>query len=1069
MMSLLLYIVGLAILCAGIYFVRKSDEKLNAVTYLIFTVVLFMIVQAVEAGIINRIPAVPINAAVFGVLHIVEGAALWYVIIAKKYRQVYYFEIADVRALAVLAVFVVVAAVRQFGIGLDDFNFELSDSARHLMYARAVADHGQLINMYFSSLNSGLIMNMLRGSIGAFSFYRIFILFETGVLFLNGALFWGLIRRYLQDKVSIIIGVILTVAYMLGYPWNSMVFGTAYLSTSILCVTMIMFLMDIYLNNEAWSKILTAGLVVVSCYALLCSYSLFVPPVLGGIILLVLFKYVKEHSIPAKKIYAVGGILIAVCIVFGIIFLYFWLVKGALDKKLDALSWWGYIYGTLYADFLFAIPFCLVWFIKSVKAKKVNVESIMLFVLLAYTFVLFLGNCCGKISAYYYYKTYYILWIAVFMVMARAIIALRNEKTFMLSYFITWGLLFLVYISSAEKKLAQDYNLDLTDPAGGKSASDYFSLYDFNIVLGRADTISKTMKELYMEAAKISIQEDVFIPYIGEYAESEWTYFALAGLPHQDVLSGKNYGAAIETLKNYPYVLSVECEEPMINISRFLNTLPVVYENEAGKIYKVENVQTEQYRSDDINVDMMLRCGLPKLERMGWVEQDEYVNSLQVIQRIGRLGLDQDQFLYPELSMNKIEEKVSHLSDAHYDNRKEIIFTGTSSQELQQVINEYPGAMIDIHSKRVELNETLVLRNNTAIKGNGVELAGNGLEYGFIGEDISDIYINGVCLEGNINYGIYLTDCNEVSIAGCTINGMQQKAVCLIGDTRGVNIENNEISHNSAGGVYLAGNVSDCLIQDNDINNNGGTSKWMSGIVLTGVVPEDKHNVWEAFDEEHNIPRRDPIYDQTDCPHDLLITDNRISNNNSIGIYSDGAYKGYVSGNTLFQNNGGAITLEYGSMGFYLDGNYCESNGASIYPGIALDNAAYNILRNNIITDHCIGIKMVQASVRNLIMENVVQGGEDDVCHQYAIEVGNGTDEDENIDTGAGYENIICRNNIMGNHETGIFIDRDCYVNDVFDNMIMEVRTYSIETVSHMFNSIINNTSNSDERNEYQQ
>lgn len=271
MMSLLLYIVGLAILCAGIYFVRKSDEKLNAVTYLIFTVVLFMIVQAVEAGIINRLPAVPINAAVFGVLHIVEGAALWYVIIAKKYRQVYYFEIADVRALAVLAVFVVVAAVRQFGIGLDDFNFELSDSARHLMYARAVADHGQLINMYFSSLNSGLIMNMLRGSIGAFSFYRIFILFETGVLFLNGALFWGLIRRYLQDKVSIIIGVILTVAYMLGYPWNSMVFGTAYLSTSILCVTMIMFLMDIYLNNEAWSKILTAGLVVVSCYALLCS------------------------------------------------------------------------------------------------------------------------------------------------------------------------------------------------------------------------------------------------------------------------------------------------------------------------------------------------------------------------------------------------------------------------------------------------------------------------------------------------------------------------------------------------------------------------------------------------------------------------------------------------------------------------------------------------------------------------------------------------------------------------------------------------------------------------------
>ena len=57
----------------------------------------------------------------------------------------------------------------------------------------------------------------------------------------------------------------------------------------------------------------------------------------------------------------------------------------------------------------------------------------------------------------------------------------------------------------------------------------------------------------------------------------------------------------------------------------------------------------------------------------------------------------------------------------------------------------------------------------------------------------------------------------------------------------------------------------------------------------------------------------------------------------------------------------------------------------------------------------------------------------------------------------------------MGNHYTGIFIDKDCYVNDVFDNMIMEVRTFSVEAVSQMFNSIINNMSNAGERIEYTQ
>ena len=244
-MSLLLYITGLAVLCAGIYYVRKSDEKLNAVTYLVFTAVLFMIVQAVEAGIISRIPVIPINATVFGVLHIAEGAALWYVILVKKRRQAYYFEAADVCALAVLAFFVVVAAVRQFGVQLDNFNFEAdSDAARHLMYARNVSVHGQLISMYFSAVNSGLIMNAFKGIVNEILMYKIFILFEIMVLYLNGAMFWTLIRRYLNTKFSIAVGILVAAAYMLGYPWNSMVFGSSYLSTGIMCVAMIIFLLD---------------------------------------------------------------------------------------------------------------------------------------------------------------------------------------------------------------------------------------------------------------------------------------------------------------------------------------------------------------------------------------------------------------------------------------------------------------------------------------------------------------------------------------------------------------------------------------------------------------------------------------------------------------------------------------------------------------------------------------------------------------------------------------------------------------------------------------------------------
>jgi len=1067
-MSLLLYLMGLAILFTGIYFVRKSDEKLNAVTYLVFTAVLFMIVQVVEAGIISRIPGIPVNAVAFGVVHIAEGAALWYVILVKKYRQMYYFDIADVRVLAVLAVFVVVVAVRQFGVRLDNFNFEAdSDAARHYMYACSAADHGQLVGMYFSAVNSGMLMNACEGLIRGISRYRLFLLFEIFVLYLNGAMFWTLIRRYLRTGFSVLMGVVLTAAYMLGYPWNSMVYGSAYLSTGILCVAMLIFLLDMYYNDIFCAKKITLVLMLASCYSVLVSYSLFVPPVMGIIILTVILKWIKERELSWKKVCSIVVPAIVVCLTGGLFFLYLWLIRGTFDSFVGVLSWWGCSYSTLYADFLFVIPFVIFWIVKSLKTRTVNIESIVLVVFLLYTLVLFVGNHFGKISAYYYYKMYTILWIAAFMIAAVSIVNLKKD-IFVFGYMVMWGGLFAIYISSAESSLPQKYNLKLVDESAAVLASDFFTLYDHNIIYGGRDKISKAAKELYMEAAELSLRTKQFIPYIGEYKDAEWTYFALAGLPHQDVLSGKNYGAAIEELKKYPYVLSVECEEPMINISRFLSTLPVVYENEAGKIYKVENIPVD-YRSDDIHVDIMLRYGLPKLERMGWVEQDEYVNSLQVIQKIEELGLDKDEFLYPELQMEKIQGWVSYLTDGHYHNRKEVVFTGTTSQELQQAINDYPGALIDIRSKQIVLNETIILRNNTAIRGNGVRLTGTDLEYGFTGDELSDLYLNGLCIEGDINYGIYLTDCSEISISECRIHGLRQKAVCIIGDTKKIAVYGNEICGNNAGGIHIAGNVSEGLLEDNNILNNGGTSKWMSGIVLTGIVSENKYDIWDGFDAEYHFIKRNSVYAQNDCPNELIIRCNQISGNGALGIYSDGAYKGYVVGNTINQNAGGGISIDYGTLGFYMEGNYLDSNGAAVYPGITLDNAAYNIVRNNIITNHPVGINMVQASARNVIMENVVQGGGNEVCHQYGIVVGTQIGENEKKDDGSSYENVICRNSIMGNHNVGIFVDEGCYVNDVFDNVIMEVKTFSIEAVSSMFNSIINNTSNASEWNAYQQ
>jgi len=1064
-MRLLLYLTGLLVLGSGIYFVRKSEEKQNAVIYLAFTAVLVMIVQTVEAGIISRISGISVSAGVFGLLHVIEGSVLWFFILVKKYRQEYYFEPVDAATLAILAVFVAIVAVRQFGVRLDNFNFQAdSDGARHYMFARAVSDRGALTSLFFSSLNSGLLMNALRGIVGRFSFYRVFILFEVWVLFLNGAIFWAVIRRYLNDRFSIAVGIVAAVAYMLGYPWNSMVFGTSYLSTGIMCVTMIIFLMDAFYNDVFHLRREVLFLLFLSCYALLCSYSLFVPPVMGGIFLLILFKGVKEKKLSSHRAHIIIAITFVFCLFMGSLFVYMWVAKGMVLGQMQGLSLWGLIYGALYTDFLFVMPFCILWFRKTIQSKKVNIECTIMPVFVLYAFVFLMLLYWGKVSAYYYYKTYYILWIVALMMVTRAIIDLKQERPFVLSYIFTWAMLFLVFISSVEMRLPKEFNLDLIEPSGGRMASDYFGLYNYNIKYSRENKIERSKKDLYMEAARLSEEAGEFIPYIGKYLDNEWTYFALAGKEHVNVLEGKKYEAAVRELQKYSYILSVECEEPTIKVNKFLEDLPVIYENESGKIYQMDSSRiSEESLVADIDIDIVSRYGLPKLERMGWIEQDDYVNSLQVIRRIDKLGLNKEDFLYPERETERIMEGVSHLADGHYQNRKEIIFTGTTSQELQQVIDDNPGALIEIRSEQIDLNEAIKLQNNTAVNGNGVKITGDGLEYGFVGERVSDIYLSDIIIEGNLDYGIYLTGCNEISISGCVISGLSQKAICVTSDTRGVSIKGNQICNNCAGGISIAGNVSECLIEDNSIIDNGGTSKWMSGIVLSGAALRDEDGI------EYDVLQRAAIYDQMDCPHDFIVKNNSISGNKALGIYSEGAYKGYVTENTIGQNAYGGISLEYGTMGFYLEGNHVESSGEVDCPGIALDNTAYNIIKNNIITNNQVGIKMVQTSVRNLIIENTVCGGENDVFCQYAVEVGagTGTDEDKNIDVSPGYENIICRNSISGNHYSGVFIDEGCYINDVFDNEITGVQDYSVEAVSHMFNSIINNISESGVRNEY--
>lgn len=501
-------------------------------------------------------------------------------------------------------------------------------------------------------------------------------------------------------------------------------------------------------------------------------------------------------------------------------------------------------------------------------------------------------------------------------------------------------------------------------------------------------------------------------------------------------------------------------------------------------------------QANDITVDIITRHAFPALERMEKSDQDTYVNCLQVIKKIEELGIDTSTLLYPELGLQKLEQTIQEMESGNTRGMDVVEFTGTTSQELQEAIDINAGNVLDIRSDKIIVSETIKLKNDTHIRGNGVELICSGTEFVMFGEHLSKVSIDRVKIAGNADYGIFMTDSSDFRITGCTISDMKQKAICIVEKASGFLICRNHFMKNQSGSLYIAGEVTRGLIDENYISCSDGTSNWMAGLVLTHAAPDIKWDIWEKFDPAHRCPRRGKISGETNCPHDILIRNNQITDNRSSGIYADGAYRCFVTNNTINQNDKEGICLDYGTFGFYLKENIVKENGKRGHqtdeelemdfvlgagrmadgsakaklPGVSIDNAAYNILENNIIAgNYGSGIKMVRTSVRNLINENIVRDnnrGKNDMYHFFGIEAGWAPADlpGEELDYTPSFENIICRNSIVGNHYAGVFVGQECYVNDVFDNIIMETELFAVEAISHKFNSIVNNVSLAENR-----
>lgn len=478
---------------------------------------------------------------------------------------------------------------------------------------------------------------------------------------------------------------------------------------------------------------------------------------------------------------------------------------------------------------------------------------------------------------------------------------------------------------------------------------------------------------------------------------------------------------------------------------------------------------------------------LPPLERMNPEEAAGLVEDMQVIKKIKNLGIHTESFYTPELNYKRLYNDIQKvLSERSYSEK--FVFDGTRISELNAFMQDKKTATIEFSNKEIIFDETLMVKSGLCIDAAGVNFViEKPLDKVIHVVDGSDIRImNFEIKNGEYTYGLFISNSNRISVEGCAFYDAGYKGIVALGNNEYLKVEDCVIDNSQGGGMYFNGDMSKIIIHHNTVSNTKGTNNYSAGIVFGCVRLLDFEQVYKPFEEI-------ALGERLNNPHDVVVYDNIVYKSNSSGIYSDGAYKLYLIDNTSYLNDKEGMCLDGGSFGCYVANNTLKQNGGrrrqtvedlvndyvgdfgtledgsspAKLPGLSMDNAAYNIITdNNICNNYGSGVKIVRSGARNMVINNVITDnnvGQSEYWHFFGVELAYAAKPDyeiANIDFKSCYENIIARNIIRGEHYAGIFLAEECYINDFFDNVIMDPTWWSMECLSNRFNSTSGNISN---------
>ena len=420
----ILYLLTVAILITSFMLLKKSDNKLNFVSWMVLSIVLFLAYNIFVCFVLGSIN-IHTNLICLSIVNIVFSLISGFFIWKKKEIQKYFVRYQDILGVLLVLIITFLIGSKQYTVFDKTIATASVDGSMHYSAATNFADEMIILSKIDNQtgynfltmqtgayINTGIMMNIVRNICGeAAKDYITFKVFEIAMFALNGLVFYMLIADKLNTKYKTLIGLIFLALYSYAYPYTNLLYGFSYLSVAMTFCAAMLYLAKIYKDKEIDFSI-NLILILLAGFGIIFSYCLFVPAMFAFICLnTYIFDKEDTHKIFKKKFMWVTGLLLLVTIV-GILYLVIPTFLVSTQNKLtDAIGFEGGIYKGLYIDFLFYIPFAILFIVKAIKNKKMN-PILLALILVGGQAVLFLaGLAIGYVSSYYYYKIYCVIYI----------------------------------------------------------------------------------------------------------------------------------------------------------------------------------------------------------------------------------------------------------------------------------------------------------------------------------------------------------------------------------------------------------------------------------------------------------------------------------------------------------------------------------------------------------------------------------------------------------------------------------------------------------------------------------